>query len=150
MQVFPMANALKELTDVLGGPQTLGRSVHTRSDLMDFVREGFPFEVLESVIRLTNMTREEVETLIALPARTLTRRKQAKHLQPVESDRLFRVARVAAHAIAVLGSPQKAAQWLHRANRGLGGNSPITYLDTDIGAEQVNDILTRLEHGVVG
>jgi len=145
-----VANALKELTDVLGGAQTLGRMVYTRSDLMESVREGFPIEVLESVIRLTDMTREEVATVISLPARTLTRRKQAKHLQPVESDRLFRVARVAAHAISALGSSQVAAQWLHRPNRGLGGNSPIMYLDTDIGAEQVDDILTRLEHGVIG
>ena len=75
----------------------MGRMVYTRSDLMESVREGFPIEVLESVIRLTDMTREEVATVISLPARTLTRRKQAKHLQPVESDRLFRVARVAAH-----------------------------------------------------
>lgn len=145
-----MAYALKEVTDVLGGPQALGRTVHTRSDLMDFVRQGFPFGVLECVMKLTNMTREEAETVIALPARTFTRRKQAKQLHPVESDRLLRVARVAAHAISVLGSSEKAAQWLHRPNRGLGGRSPMMYLDTDIGAEQVDDVLTRLEHGVVG
>lgn len=90
-----MAYVLKEVTDVLGGPEALGRTVHSRSELMDFVRQGFPFGVLESVMKLTDMTREEAETVIALSARTLTRRKQAKHLHPVESDRLLRVARVA-------------------------------------------------------
>ena len=29
-------------------------------------------------------------------------------------------------------------------NRGLGGRGPMMYLDTDIGAEQIDDVLTRL------
>jgi putative toxin-antitoxin system antitoxin component (TIGR02293 family) len=144
-----MSYALKDITDLLGGAQTLG-PVRTRQDLMDIVRKGFPYAASEQLMRVIGLSREEIETVLALPARTLTRRKQAQHLQTVESDRLLRLARVAAHAIAALGSADKAALWLHRSNRGLGKNVPLFLLDTDLGTQQVDDILTRIEHGVVG
>lgn len=144
-----MSYALKDITDLLGGPQTLG-PVRTRQDLMERVRQGFPYAALEQLMKVMGLSREEVETVMALPARTLTRRKQAQHLQTVESDRLLRLARVAAHAIAVLGSADKAALWLHRPNRGLGQHTPLFLLDTDLGTQQVDDVLTRLEDGVVG
>lgn len=40
-----------------------------------------------------------------LPARTLARRKRERRLRADESDRLFRVGRVAALAEEVLGNP---------------------------------------------
>lgn len=144
-----MSATLKNITDLLGGAKTLGRSVRTREELLEVVRKGFPYAALEQLMRVMGISREEIETVIALPTRTLTRRKQARQLQSVESDRLLRLARVAAHAIATLGSAEKAAQWLHRSNRSLGGETPLQQLDTDLGTAQVDDVLTRIEHGVV-
>lgn len=145
-----MSYALQDITNLLGGPQTLGRSVRTPEELLAMVRAGFPYAALERVIEAMDLTRDEIEAVLALPARTLTRRKQARHLQAAESDRLLRLARVAAHAIVTLGDAGKAARWLHRPNRGLGHYAPIALLDTDLGTAQVDDALTRLEHGVVG
>jgi len=65
-----------------------------------------------------------------------------------ESDRLYRFSRVLAHAEKVLGTRANATQWLHRPNRALNGIPPLTLLDTDIGATEVDDVLGRLEHGV--
>jgi putative toxin-antitoxin system antitoxin component (TIGR02293 family) len=144
-----MSTTLKHITDLLGGAKTLGRSVRTSHELMQVARDGFPYAALEQVMHAMGLSREEIETVLALPARTLTRRKQAKHLHAVESDRLLRLARVAAHAISALGSTDKAAQWLHRPNRALGGEAPLQLMDTDFGAIQVDDILTRIEHGVI-
>lgn len=144
-----MSYALKEMTDLLGGAPTLG-PVRTHQDLLDRVRKGFPYAALEHLMGVMGLSREEIETVLALPARTLTRRKQAQHLHTVESDRLLRLARVAAHAIAALGSADQAARWLHRPNRSLNHTAPLLLLDTDLGTQHVDDILTRLEHGVVG
>jgi putative toxin-antitoxin system antitoxin component (TIGR02293 family) len=63
---------------------------------------------------------------------------------------LYRIARVAAQAFAVFGSEEKAAVWLRRPNRALNGDLPVHLLDTDVGARQVEDILGRIEHGIVG
>lgn len=145
-----MSYALQDITNLLGGPKTLGRPVRTPEELLAMVRAGFPYTALERVIEAMDLTRDEIEAVLALPARTLTRRKQARHLQAAESDRLLRLARVAAHAIVALGDAGKAARWLHRPNRGLGHCAPLALLDTDLGTAQVDDALTRLEHGVVG
>ena len=145
-----MSTTLNDITILLGGAKVLGHPLRTRDDLLAAVRRGFPYAALERLMQVMGLTREEIETMVALPARTLTRRKHAKHLQSAESDRVLRVARVAAHAVAALGSEEKAAQWLHRANRGLGDRAPLTFLDTDLGTTQVDDILTRLEQGVIG
>jgi putative toxin-antitoxin system antitoxin component (TIGR02293 family) len=88
--------------------------------------------------------------MLHMPIRTMARRRQTRKLDAVESDRLYRVARVAAQAVAVFGAEDKATTWLQRPNRALNGELPIRLLDTDVGARQVEDILGRIEHGIVG
>jgi putative toxin-antitoxin system antitoxin component (TIGR02293 family) len=78
----------------------------------------------------------------------VARRKKEERLRADESDRLFRVARIAVQATEVLGSVEKASRWLHRPNLALGDQAPLKLLDTDIGARQVEEILGRIEHGV--
>ena len=86
--------------------------------------------------------------MLSMPERTLARRQKQARLTADESDRLIRVARVMAHAIQVLGSRDKAANWLRAANRALDGSAPLSLLDTDIGAQQVSEILGRIEYGI--
>jgi len=65
------------------------------------------------------------------------------------SDRRDRLARVAGQAVLVFGTEEKATAWLQWPNRALNGELPIRLLDTDVGARQVEDILGRIEHGIV-
>jgi putative toxin-antitoxin system antitoxin component (TIGR02293 family) len=132
------------IVKVLGGQA----AVRTSEDLKAWIREGLPFSSLERVMERFDLDREEISSALDLPSRTLARRKQERRLRPAESDRLFRLARVAAQASAVLGSERKASRWLHAANRALGGESPLALLDTDLGARQVEEVLGRIEHGI--
>jgi putative toxin-antitoxin system antitoxin component (TIGR02293 family) len=59
-----------------------------------------------------------------------------------------RLARVIARAEEVFEEPETAMDWLKSANAALGGATPLSLLDTDIGAEGVMDTLGRIEHGV--
>lgn len=136
------------IVDVLGGREAGGRQVQTSEDLKAWIRGGLPFSSLETVMARFDLNRDEVSSTLDLPPRTLARRKQERRLRPAESDRLFRLARVAAQAAEVLGSEEKASRWLHAANRALGGEPPLSLLDTDLGARQVEEILGRIEHGV--
>jgi len=136
------------IVDVLGGRETGGRAVRTSEELKAWIREGLPFASLEAVMERFALNRDEVSSTLDLPPRTLARRKQERRLRPAESDRLFRLARVAAQAVEVLGNEGKASRWLHTPNRALGGESPLALLDTDLGARQVEDVLGRIEHGV--
>jgi putative toxin-antitoxin system antitoxin component (TIGR02293 family) len=58
------------------------------------------------------------------------------------------VGRTAAHAEKVFGERAKASRWLHKPNRALGGVSPLSLLDTDLGTREVEQILGRIEYGV--
>lgn len=134
--------------DVLGGERTLKRRIDSPKNWIEVIRAGLPYPSLESVMHTLALSREEASSLLSVPLRTLVRRKKEHRLRADESDRLFRVANVAAHAIDVFGSREKAARWLRRPNRALGGAVPLTLLDTAAGATQVDQILGRIEHGV--
>jgi putative toxin-antitoxin system antitoxin component (TIGR02293 family) len=78
----------------------------------------------------------------------VARRKQARQLNPQESDRLYRLARATAQAVAVLGSLDHARLWFRAPNRALACDRPLDLLDTDIGARQVEEVLLRLNYGI--
>jgi putative toxin-antitoxin system antitoxin component (TIGR02293 family) len=79
----------------------------------------------------------------------MARRKRSRRLHPDESDRLIRLARLATQAVQVFGKEDKAAMWMHRPNRALGSQAPLDLLRTDLGAKQVEEVLGRIEHGVI-
>lgn len=135
-----------EIVDVLSGEES--REVRNTEDLKRWIREGLPFTSLEAVMEQFGLKREEVSWALDLPLRTLARRKQERRLSPGESDRLFRVVRIAVQAAEVLGGRDEASRWLHTSNRALGGQTPLELLDTDLGSRQVEDVLGRIEHGV--
>lgn len=126
----------------------LPRTVRTFESLRQQVRRGLPFLAFEAVARNFGLSRPEVGQVMGTPERTLVRRKHQERFEADESDRLVRIARVAAFAEEVLGTREKAGRWLQKANRALGGARPLERLDTDLGALQVEQVLGRLAHGI--
>lgn len=55
---------------------------------------------------------------------------------------------VAARAIEVLGSREKAWEWLNSPVRSLGDRTPLSLLETPEGVAKVQDTLGRVEHGI--
>jgi len=133
---------------ILGG-RTAGRSrVRDLKSLRAYLQKGLPYA---SVVALTKTYQIDVKRLaavLAIPERTLARRKQEKRLRPDESDRVFRVARIGALAEEAFGDREKAVRWLHRPNRALGNAVPLHHIDTELGAREVEDVLGRIAHGV--
>ncbi|MGH7411696.1 MAG: type II RES/Xre toxin-antitoxin system antitoxin [Candidatus Methylomirabilis sp.] len=137
-----------DVVEVLGGRKVLKRRISSLTELRDRVRAGLPYASLEAVIGKFGFARQEAARAISLPQRTIARRKKERKLQADESDRLLRLALVGAQAADALGSDEKAATWLRRPNRALGGHTPLDLLDSEIGARQVEQVLGRIEHGV--
>src|SRR6266542_3912766 len=77
---------------------------------------------------------------LGVSARSLLRRKHGR-LNPVESERFLRLVRIVARAEHVLGARDAALDWLRTPNPALGGEKPISLLDTEIGADAVNEVL---------
>jgi putative toxin-antitoxin system antitoxin component (TIGR02293 family) len=131
----------------LGGRKTLGLGPRAQADYVDMVRTGLPYEALRAVVSELDLSLKEVQTVLQLSSRSLQRRKAAR-LTPVESERVLRLARVAAHASYVLGDRAAALRWLTRPNRALAGEVPLRLLDTDVGADEVLEVLDRALYGV--
>lgn len=123
--------------------------VRTTLELRSWIRRGLPPKSLESLAREMDMTTLATAEVIGLVKRTVARRIQEKQkLDPEQSERVVRLALVLAQATAILGNREKARRWLRKPNRALGGESPITMLDIDIGAQSVLDELGRIDYGV--
>lgn len=115
------------------------------------VRAGLRFESLERFQENTRFSTRDVADLVAIPSRTLHRRKAQGRLDPDESDRLLRVARVFGKALELFeGDAAAAHDWFHAPARALGGEAPIRLAATDLGSREVEALVERLEHGVIG
>jgi putative toxin-antitoxin system antitoxin component (TIGR02293 family) len=117
-------------------------------DLREAILRGLPYASFEALASTFHIAKKDLVTLLRVPPRTLARRKRARRFGVDESDRLFRIGRIAAEAEDVLGGQDKAAAWLQAPNRALGGRIPLYQLDTDLGAREVEDVLLRIAHGV--
>jgi len=146
----PNRREVEEVVSVLGGTKVLGRRVRAPEDLAERVREGLPFAALAAVMDQYGIARDVLCDILHLSPRNFLRRKEQKRLASDESDRLYRLARVLAHANRVFEDADESADWIHAPNMSLGKQQPLTLLDTDIGVQQVDQVLGRIEHGIVG
>ena len=137
----------------LGGRKVLRREITSELELVEAVRAGLPASALDHLLGdLQGWVGSQAEVYrVVGSARTLQRKRTARiALSADESDRLARLARLLVRAEEALGDPEKAHRWLLRPNRALGGQRPLTLLDSDAGALAVERTLGRIEHGVFG
>jgi putative toxin-antitoxin system antitoxin component (TIGR02293 family) len=138
----------KAISYMLGGPSILKAKIRGDADLEEAVTAGFPAAVVRALATRTMSSLSLLQDVTGLDKNTFRRRERSKsRLKPGESDRLVRVARVAALATEAMGAEDGVA-WLHEPNRALGDRIPMEMLHTEIGARQVEDVLMRIQHGV--
>jgi putative toxin-antitoxin system antitoxin component (TIGR02293 family) len=139
--------ATEKVLDLLGG-QRLTKEVK-RSGLVEVIRQGLPMAAAIDVAQQYGLSDVQVAHVLGISPRTLARHKTGqKPLNAVQSDRIFRLARVASHAEEVFESRESALDWLKSPNRALGGAVPLELLDTDAGTVMVDEVLTRIDYGV--
>lgn len=126
-------------------PKAAGRD---EDALIERVRSGLPYSAFETIATRFGIGSNELLRILRLPYRTLARRKKAGLLSTSESDRLARLGRIGGLAEEVLGSPARAGRWLREPNPALGDTPPLRWLDTDLGAKEVEQLLSRIAHGV--
>jgi len=146
----PYPREVEGVLAVLGGAKVIGHSVRSREDLAERVRQGLPFSALSAVMERYEISRDVLYGILHLSRRNFLRRKKQDRLSPDESDRLYRLARVLAHANRVFEDPEQSADWIQTPNAALGKQQPLVLLDTDIGVQQVDQVLGRIEHGIIG
>ena len=128
----------------------LGLVRQGRSDLIDQIKRGFPVSVVDKIVTELEIPQGELLEIISLPSATLTRRRSEKRLNPKESDRIYRIARIYRAVLQLFEGDKNAARsWLQLPAKALGGETPLHHLSTEAGADEVQDLIGRLEHGVI-
>ena len=61
-----------------------------------------------------------------------------------------RLMSISVHAGEVFANQEKAIHWLRSPNPSLEGKTPLEAAQTDQGYQKVEDVLVRIEHGVLG
>ena len=128
----------------------LGFHLSDPAEIIRRVEEGFSFQALERFQQNTRISTDDLAEVVAIKPRTLHRRRKEGRLEPDESDRLLRVARVFAKALDLFeGDAEAAKRWFFTPARALGGERPIAFARTDLGTQEVEAFIDRLEQGVL-
>ncbi len=137
--------------DVLGW--SLGLRARSTADVLDCVKAGFTPDALERIRAFVGLDDDEIARILGTSLRTLARRRKAGRLDSEESDRLYRIARQFERAVDVFGgdglAAEEARQWFHTPLWALGHETPLSYLQTETGAMEVDALLDRIDYSVL-
>ncbi len=128
----------------------LGFKSSASGELVEGTRTGLKVSAFDVLIKELAIQRNDGLRLVGMSAKTLERRVKTNHLNTDESDRIYRVASVFEAAIRLfMGDEELAKKWLKEPSKALSGDTPLDRLDTEAGADEVKDLIGKLEHGVI-
>lgn len=107
---------------------------------IETIREGIAAQAFDQLAATLGVGKEALARKLNINAQTLRKRK-SRVLSADEAEKSLRVARVFALATEVLEGEEEARHWLNEQIPALGGKRPLDLLDTDIGAQEVRNLL---------
>ena len=126
----------------------MGFAAGDRLGLIQSIRKGVHYNALNVLANSLALSIRDVSHLVAISDRTLMRRKKRGSLSSEESERVYRVGSLVVRATEVLHDHDEAMHWLKTPKKALGDEIPLDLADTEVGADEVKDLLGRIEHGV--
>lgn len=112
------------------------------------LRHGLPYKTLQKVLYSTGFNTTQLEEALGIPKRTLMNHRREGVLSAAVSDKLYRFTRIFALAEEMTGSSEEGRGWLSESAPALGGVTPLSLLDTEYGAKQVEDLMERIMWGM--
>jgi len=147
-RVIASARAGEGPTRAASTGELIGYAFADRTELISRIHQGFDYDSFVYLQTLLELPGKELAEILKIPSRTLSRRKERGTLDPTESERIFRIADLYNRAEAVLEGRERALRWLKSPQRALAQHTPLEYADTEPGAQEVRDLLGRIEEGV--
>lgn len=130
--------------------KSVGAKSGNLSSLIKDVTQGLPYSSLSTLHKQTKLPLECIVKIAQVSPRTLARRKKAGRFVQIESERLLRLGLVFEKTLELFeGDLEATNRWLISPAKALGGVTPLDMLQTEIGAREVEDLIGRLEHGVI-
>ena len=118
--------------------------------MIEHQRAGLASGVVGVISRKLDLSVDALLSTLKLPRSTVkARQAHGRPLSGQEAERMVRAARIFKRATEVLEDEEDARTWLKQPLRALGGEPPLSFLDTDAGYDLVEDELKRIEYGIV-
>ena len=120
-------------------------------DAIQIIRSGLPIKALRTFSKTLSLTNGDLAHALSLSPRTIKRyheKKETELLSSEVSEHLIQLTELFAKAVEVFGDREQALNWLREPIPGLGGEMPISILDTTVGIELVKNELTNIDHGI--
>ena len=119
-------------------------------DLARHIENGLKASAIERVKKKLALGDTQFSSALGVSSKTLSRlRKGSRLLPPPVGDRLYRIARIFELAREVFEDDAAAREWLREPQMGLGDRTPLDLIRTEIGFREVEDLLGRMEYGVL-
>jgi len=117
---------------------------------IDAIRAGIDAGVVDDMVRYFHVSKGEIFDVLSTPASTGHRLiKHGRLLDRAASERVVRVADIARLAEDAFGGQAQATEWLTTPNLALENATPLSMLDTELGAGEVRRILASINYGGV-
>ena len=116
---------------------------------LELVELGLPWVNADALARALDVNLEKLASLLDIPPATFYRRKRARRFSKHETDRLMRFALLWWLACDDFENEDDAREWLKSPQFGLNGAIPLEYAITEVGAREVENLLHRIEYGVL-
>jgi putative toxin-antitoxin system antitoxin component (TIGR02293 family) len=115
------------------------------------IQKGLPAFTLTRICQQLAMDERQMAAILGIPVATVRRLRGApqRRLSPAISDRVYRVADLFLLAAEVLEDEGAARHWLLSPQPGLGNRVPCDLMGNEASAREVEDLLLRVEHGVL-
>ena len=119
--------------------------------VIDKSREGVLRSEVDQVAILVGLTDKEMARLLNMSERNLHRLRTDDRLGRDASERLLLLTNLLRHALDVFDDDtETVSDWLRSPIRELNQQAPLQLLDITTGFGLVDDVLGRIEHGIVG
>jgi putative toxin-antitoxin system antitoxin component (TIGR02293 family) len=105
---------------------------------------GLAFGEFEALRKQLDLSLDDLSARLGLSQSAVAERKAAGRLTADESGKVVFYARLLGHAVHLFGGLDEARRWLKTPQRGLHGAVPLDYARTDLGAREVENLLTIL------
>lgn len=129
---------------------SVGAPYQTLLQAVKLLELGLPFSAIARLQAASGLTLDRIKQVVRISEGSFARRKHTGRLSQDESERLLRIGRIFEQATALHdGDPSSARQWLETPIPALANHRPLDLAQTEPGAREVEDLIGRIEYGVV-
>ena len=118
--------------------------------LIEMSRSGLLSEQLHHLRASTGLDLQSFADILQVTPRTLQKKAPTDNMGLSISEKAIDLARLYAVGTDLFGSELLFTQWLKSDVPAMGGQRPLSLLDTRFGFELVEEALGRMAHGVLG